>query len=71
MGASKLLPPSLPPPLHQPCPAGLQLGVRASGWGWGAAFVDMDNDAWLDLAVVNGYVLPEVTFDGKRPRPWC
>jgi hypothetical protein len=28
--------------------------------GWGAAFLDMDNDSWLDLFVANGHVYPQI-----------
>ncbi len=28
--------------------------------GWGAEFVDYDNDGWLDLIAVNGHVYPQV-----------
>jgi enediyne biosynthesis protein E4 len=28
--------------------------------GWGTSFIDFDNDAWLDLFVVNGHVYPTV-----------
>ncbi len=28
--------------------------------GWGTAFVDFDNDTWLDLLVVNGHVYPQM-----------
>jgi hypothetical protein len=28
--------------------------------GWGTSFIDFDNDAWLDLFVVNGHVYPAV-----------
>jgi hypothetical protein len=28
--------------------------------GWGTSFIDYDNDAWLDLLVVNGHVYPVV-----------
>ncbi len=28
--------------------------------GWGAAFVDLDDDGWQDLLTVNGHVYPEV-----------
>ena len=27
---------------------------------WGTAFVDLDNDGWLDLIAVNGQVYPQV-----------
>lgn len=30
-------------------------GVRESGWGWGASFVDLDLDGHLDLAVAQGF----------------
>jgi hypothetical protein len=33
-----------------------QTGVNRCGWGWGAKFADLDNDGWLDLAQVNGYI---------------
>jgi len=38
-------------------PAGL---ARHQYVGWGAAFVDADEDGWLDLFLVNGHVYPEV-----------
>ena len=28
--------------------------------GWGTGFVDLDNDTWLDLFVVNGHVYPQM-----------
>jgi hypothetical protein len=28
--------------------------------GWGAGFLDYDNDGWLDLLMINGHVYPEV-----------
>src|SRR5579864_633111 len=31
-------------------------GVHDTGWGWGAKFLDYDNDGWLDIYVVNGWV---------------
>ena len=33
-----------------------EVGVCDTGWGWGAKFVDYDNDGWLDLYVMNGWV---------------
>jgi hypothetical protein len=35
-------------------------GLNTRWLGWGAAFVDLDNDGWLDLLLTNGHVYPEV-----------
>jgi hypothetical protein len=33
-----------------------ETGTYDTGWGWGAKFLDYDNDGWLDLYVQNGWV---------------
>jgi hypothetical protein len=33
-----------------------ETGTWATGWGWAGKFFDYDNDGWLDLYVVNGWV---------------
>jgi enediyne biosynthesis protein E4 len=33
-----------------------ETGTHDTGWGWGAKFFDYDDDGWLDLYVVNGWV---------------
>jgi len=43
-----------------------QLGVDDGGWGWGATFIDIDNDGWLDLAETNGHRTPIYRFDRSR-----
>jgi len=35
---------------------------------WGIAFVDLDNDGWLDLVTVNGHVYPQVDSLGVRTK---
>ncbi len=39
-------------------PAGIGMTTRWLGWGCG--FVDVDNNGWLDIFLVNGHVYPEV-----------
>ena len=36
------------------------IGLNTRWLGWGVGFVDLDNDGWLDLFIVNGHVYPEV-----------
>ena len=39
--------------------AGIGLNTRCLGWG--AGLVDLDNDGWPDIFLVNGHVYPEVS----------
>ncbi len=36
------------------------LGINTRFVGWGTAFLDVDNDGWRDVLLVNGHVFPEV-----------
>lgn len=40
------------------------LAVHTKYLGWGAAFLDFDQDGWKDLLYVNGHVYPEVDDAG-------
>jgi hypothetical protein len=35
-------------------------GINTRWLGWGAGFLDLDNDGWLDVFLANGHVYPEV-----------
>lgn len=45
------------------------LGLPSLPWvKWGIAFVDLDNDGWLDLFTVNGHVYPQVDQIPSSPK---
>jgi hypothetical protein len=39
------------------------IGVNTRYVGWGAGFIDFDNDGWPDIFIANGHVYPEVDRD--------
>lgn len=43
------------------------LGVNTRYLGWGCAFLDLDNDSWVDIFLVNGHVYPELEKAGLDP----
>jgi hypothetical protein len=49
-----------------PAPAGLAQALAHTGWTWGAALADFDNDRRLDLAVANGHETRPTTRDYER-----
>ena len=38
----------------------MPLGVLDGGWGWGASFLDGNNDGTLDVAMTGGFSMPFV-----------
>ena len=51
------------------------LGLEKSYWGWGASFLDIENDGDLDVASVNGFDSPGITEDDgffidRPPQLW-
>ncbi len=45
-----------------------KLGGTRSFLGWGALFLDYDNDGWSDIFMVNGHLSPEVEANGGDSR---
>jgi len=45
------------------------VGLPSVPWvKWGTAFVDLDNDGWLDMVTVTGHVYPQVDQLGSRAK---
>ena len=42
---------------------GAPAGVEMGRWAWSSVFTDLNNDAWDDLLVANGYITTEDTGD--------
>lgn len=40
-----------------------RVGVANGGWGWGASFIDFDNDGFLDFIETSGIDFPTTTTD--------
>jgi len=46
--------------------ASKELNVDQGGWGWGATFLDINNNGWLDLATTNGFDVPFEVVDQSK-----
>jgi len=44
------------------------LGALTHYVGWGAGFIDFDNDGWVDLVMANGHVYPTVDRLGRESK---
>lgn len=44
---------------HKFLPAGIEMGVNAVGWAWGASLADLNNNGWLDLYATAGFISQE------------
>ena len=42
-----------------------EAGVRDGAWGWGAVFLDFDNDGDLDLSMTNGVDFPGIDIESR------
>jgi hypothetical protein len=43
-----------------------ETGTRDGLWGWAASFQDFDNDGWLDIFHVNGFISSNYNFQPSR-----
>jgi len=41
----------------------VEAGVTMGRWAWGSLFVDLNNDGWQDLLVLNGFITQEDSSD--------
>ena len=46
--------------IHRTIDSMVSTGLAKAGWAYGAQFIDMDNDGWLDIYSASGfYTAPE------------